>query len=513
VQISGKLMSVSQESNKKHTRELFFVINLIHLWNHREQMPMARGLHRLPGFQQIFSNGLNLLEVRPNTSPLVFSAFLCGIFAFNNTIAVKVGFKKDGLVKVPKKTFKRLFDNKEFDGSHVELVSRLPFDFTTQFLDFDLYVPLCPERIFVDLLEPIPDVAVKVKYGFNHLLKTQISFSNPRLKLDKTKSRALKYLFVLGRMCIILKHFLKTEKYLVFKDNKRYFYYYFLYKAAIMMKRMRSFYYILDKVVRFSKFYRDFVYFTDGYKQFCCFFGKTMLYHKLFLKKMAAKVHVERRKYKNLSNNIVPIFFKSFIKSSLSKVIAIGRYLSKDNFTDFIRYRDDFNFLISLRTFLRKSPKRTILVDSFKAWYTPQRSAVLRNYRTKFKRVPKIFAQIDKTYVDFGSSNVLYRRRQGFYYSICGYWLAKSRLSRDYDYTYNERLSHRYIALRHRIATKLQRKIRFLSFKSKKLLKLLWKRPEPLPLYTLERFSDKSLLQVIENDSFLSASQKKSSVA
>jgi hypothetical protein len=248
------------------TNEAFLASLLFYLHTQRGQYDVS--VCKTAAVRQVLANGTKLIDIQINKKPFIYSAYLCGVYEFNNTIAVKLGFKKDGLIKVSKKIFTRLFVENEFytqNYGFVDLISCPPVGFDNKFLDFELIVRETSNHKF-NLFKRrniiIPDCIVFVKraktlkYAFSDIInfgeikarfKTfKYSSKKVRRHLSVVKCVRKPYIFkffvLFSRLVFAACYFNNTS--CVLNSNFQ------LYKRHIILKRVLSFFKIFKLFIK-----------------------------------------------------------------------------------------------------------------------------------------------------------------------------------------------------------------------------------------------------------------------
>lgn len=261
--------------------ESFLISLLFYLYTQRIEYDIS--VCKSSAVRQVLANGANLVEIKFNNKPFVYSAYLCGVYEFNNTIAVKLGFKKDGLIKVSKKNFTRLFVENEFytqNYGFVDLISCPPVGFDNKFLDFELIIPETSTYDFLGFSRKniiIPDCLVFVKrsktlkYAFSNIINLgELKASYKNIKYSKQKVRRYLNLIPQVKKPYIFKVFILFSR-LVFSTlyfnsgrgilNSNFH----LYKLHIILKRVLSLFKIITLIIK-EKYFK--IYKFSWYPKF-----------------------------------------------------------------------------------------------------------------------------------------------------------------------------------------------------------------------------------------------------
>lgn len=301
--------------SKVFTGEVYLTSLLFSLYVNRSNLDIS--VDKLPVVNQVLSRGLELLVFKEDKKPLVFSGLLCGVYEFNNTIAVKLGFKKDGLIKVPKKVFRQLFVERDFvanDYGYVDLVSCPSADVEGKFLDFGL-IPTANTLSQKFVSGVIPDCVVfgkkkkarkKARYAFSPI----IDLGSVELK-KKGNPYIFKLLLMVSRLVLSSSFFTAYGKINHVKSNL------FVFKIYKLLKKLLSFLFIFNNLFFKKKcFYVYSGFFNFYLQEFSNIFSSVTSYKKKGLNVI----------------NITNFGFKKFLFSGSKLVLSKYRVRSLKDF-------------------------------------------------------------------------------------------------------------------------------------------------------------------------------------
>lgn len=229
--------------------EVFDFHIILHLFNMIDGS--EKGYWRPNDWNPIFYHDLSFIECNIDERPLVYSAQMCGVFEFNNTIAVRVGYKRDGLIRVSKKVFARLFVANEHASStynSVDLVSIPEGVFEHKFLNYAVVIEREPneyDKILMSNHLVIPDCVVRVSHN-----RVCYAFSDREYKIRKMKMRYTYRMWVwLGRAIVSACYFIKYGHVGIIKSN------FFFYKCVKLLRQLEVG--IKTRIKLFRRNYRD----------------------------------------------------------------------------------------------------------------------------------------------------------------------------------------------------------------------------------------------------------------